>query len=58
MSGKIEGQALDLNEFNLSRTSLDRKRVSIRSVLMEKSMQEFQDNKPTYSALYLDGAMI
>ena len=57
-SGKVDGQALDLNEFTLSRTSLDRKRVSIRSVLMEKSMQEFQDNKPKYPALHWDGAMI
>ena len=37
-SEKVEDQALDLNEFTLSRTSLDRKRVSIRSVLMEKSI--------------------
>ena len=57
-SGKIDGQAADLSKFTLSRPSLERKRVNNRTVLMEQSMQEFQENKPRYPALHWDGALM
>ena len=57
-SGKIDGQAADLSKFTLSRPSLERKRVNNRTVLMEQSMQEFQENKPKYPALHWDGALM
>ena len=57
-SGKIDGQGLDLNKFTLSRNSLERKRDSNRSVLMEQAMLEFQQKKPRYAALHWDGALV
>ena len=57
-SGKIDGQAADLSKFTLSRPSLERKRVNNRSVLMEQSMQEFQEHKPKHPALHWDGALV
>ena len=58
MSGKIGDQEADLNQFTLSRSSLERKRISNRTVLMEQSMQEFQAKKPKYAALHWDGALV
>ena len=55
-SGKIDGHAADLSLFTLSRPSLER--VNNRIVLMEQSMQEFQENKPKYPALHWDGALM
>ena len=58
MTGKIGDQEADLNQFTLSRSSLERKRISNRTVLMEQSMQEFQEKKPKYAALHWDGALV
>ena len=57
-AGKIDGQAADLSKFSLSRTTLERKRVSNRSVLMEQARQEFQESKPRHPALHWDGALV
>ena len=57
-SGKIDGQSVNLDEFSLSHTTLHRKRVNSRTVVMEKAMQEFKDRKPKYPALHWDGAMM
>ena len=45
-SGKIDGNEADLSSFTISRSSLERKRASNRTVLMEQAISEFQDNKP------------
>ena len=57
-SGKIDGHGVDFTKFTLSRNSLERKRVSNRSVLMEQAMQEFQQKKPRYATLHWDGALV
>ena len=57
-SGKIDGHGVDLTKFTLSRNSLEGKRVSNWSVLMEQAMQEFQQKKPRYAALHWDGALV
>ena len=57
-NGTVGGEATYLSLFTISRSSLERKRNYNRTVLMEQSMQEFQENKPKLAALHWDGKLI
>ena len=57
-SGKIDGRQADLSHFSLSRSSLERKRSSNRSVMMEEAMEDFKHKKPDMAALHWDGKLI
>ena len=57
-TGKIGGKSADLSQFSLSRSSLERKRVSNRSIAMEEAMKEFSRNKPDLAALHWDGKLV
>ena len=56
--GKIDGKQVDLNQFSLSRASLEKKRIHNRSVLMEQEMMDFDTNKPVHANLHWDGALM
>ena len=57
-AGKIAGKDADLSHFTLSRSSLERKRVNNRSLVMEQVMEEFKEKKPEHAALHWDGKLI
>ena len=57
-AGKINGKEVDLSEFSLSRTTLERKRINNRSVVMERVIEEFKEKKPKLAALHWDGKLI
>ena len=57
-AGKINGKEVDLSEFSLSRTTLERKRINNRSVVLERVMEEFKEKKPKLAALHWDGKLI
>ena len=57
-SGKIQGKEADLSQFILSRKTLERKRASNRSVMMQQVMVEFQEKKPKFAALHWDGKLM
>ena len=57
-TGKIDGKVADLSNFSISRATLDRKRASNRTVIMEQAMEEFSRNKPVRAALHWDGKLV
>ena len=57
-SGKIDGKQVDLNQFSISRPTLERKRINNRTVLMMQEMQDFEKNKPEYAGLHWDGKLM
>ena len=51
-SGKIDGQQVDLNQFSISRPTLEGKRIENRTVLMMQEMHDFEKKKPEYAGLH------
>ena len=56
-SSKIDGRQANLSELSISIPTLDRKRVQSRNVVMEQTIQEFEEKKPKLAALYWDDKM-
>ena len=57
-SGKVDGKEVDLSQFKISKKTLQRKRVSNRTVNMEKEIEDFAKNKPKYAAAHWDGKLM
>ena len=57
-TGKVEGKEIDLNNFTLSQSSIERTRNINREKLVDIAKKEFGERKPKHGALHWDGKMM
>ena len=57
-NGKIDGEKVDLSNFTLSQSSLERNRNNNREQLALTTKREFAQNIPKHCALHWDGKMM
>ena len=57
-TGSSDGQPVDLNDFNMSRSTVESTRKKNRGVLVEMVRDEFEEKKPKYLNIHWDGKLV